>query len=900
MSIRVFELARELEVTSKDVLEKCRAEGISVPNHMTALSAGLEATIRDWFSEAPAHTAVETTVHVDLETARKKAATQRRRRKKEEVEAPAVEPAVAEAPPAPQVEAASAEAVAEMAPAAAAPEAEAPPAAPAAEAAIPTYVGTPEEPPVQAEAAPEKEQKERLGEEAKAVPNEPTRPKIVKPAGPQLVPRPAKLQGPRVVRFDGAEPPVPIRRAPAPPPPTAGPGRAAPAGPGDKKGLVGGGEEEAAGKKGAAKRRSPRRKSGRVADTTEGLREWRDRDLAERSQRLAAATGGTLRRHRTAPTRAKGGEGAPTAREAGQVEIWEPITVKGLSQATGMKITDILRKLVAHGVVATINSALERGTAETICLESGIELVVQVAKTAEDELEDQLASRLASENLHPRAPIVTFLGHVDHGKTSLLDRIRNARVAAGEEGGITQGIGAYRFDQGDRHVVFLDTPGHEAFTAMRSRGANMTDVVVLVVAADDGVMPQTVEALSHAKAAKVPVVVALNKIDLPNANVQRVLGQLAEHELNPREWGGNVEVIRTSAATGEGIDALVELLSLEAEMLELKADPTAPASGWVVEARLDPTRGILSHLLVRDGVLKVGDVVLCGRAYGRVRSLSNDLRRPMESAGPSTPVEVTGLDKVPEAGDRFCVVESIAQARKVVEERRRRQRSRAVTVAPAATLENIFQQIESGQANELRLILKVDVQGSLEALNKSLQSLHTEDVKVTVLHAGVGGITEGDVLLAEASDAIIMGFRVVPDGRARALAELQGVEVRTYRVIYQLLEHIEKAVKGLVAPEMTEKVTGRAEVREVFKVSRVGNVAGGYVLEGVITRSARVRLIRNNVMVEDERQLESLRRFKEDVREVRAGLECGMKIAGYDDIKTGDIIEAYQSVEVGT
>jgi translation initiation factor IF-2 len=499
----------------------------------------------------------------------------------------------------------------------------------------------------------------------------------------------------------------------------------------------------------------------------------------------------------------------------------------------------------------------------------------------------------------PRAPVVTFLGHVDHGKTSLLDRIRHAAVAAGEEGGITQGIGAYRYDVGGRQVVFLDTPGHEAFTAMRARGANMTDVVVLVVAADDGVMPQTVEALSHAKAAGVPIVVALNKIDLPNANVQRALGQLADQGLQPREWGGPTEVIRTSAVTGEGIDDLLEVLSLEAELLELKAAPDGPAAGWVVEALRDPNRGVVVRALVRDGTLKVGDIVLCGRASGRVRSLLDDRGRPLDRAGPATPVEVSGLDEVPSAGDRFYVVEDLAGAKQVAEDRRRRQRVEALTAPPpAASLDSIFQRIEAGEMSEVRLIVKVDVQGSLEALLGSLANQAAEEVKVAVLHSGVGGITEGDVLLAEASKAIILGFRVVPDLRARQLAEQVGVEIRTYRVIYQLLEDVQQAVHGLLAPETAEKVSGRAEVRQVFKISRVGAVAGCYVLEGVIPRNAKVRIIRDNVVIEDERVLDSLRRFKDDVREVRTGLECGLKVAGYDDIKEGDVLEFYQKVEV--
>jgi len=491
-----------------------------------------------------------------------------------------------------------------------------------------------------------------------------------------------------------------------------------------------------------------------------------------------------------------------------------------------------------------------------------------------------------------------FLGHVDHGKTSLLDRIREAAVVDGEEGGITQHIGAYRYDHGDSHVVFLDTPGHEAFTAMRARGAKMTDVVVLVVAADDGVMPQTVEAISHAKAAEVPIVVALNKIDLPNANIQRVLGQLGEQGLQPREWGGPVEVIQTSATTGEGIEALVELLSLEAELLELKANPEAQASGYVVEAMRDPSRGVLTRLLVKDGTLKIGDAVICGQAHGRARSIMDDRGRPLPEALPATPVEVTGMDEVPEAGTRFFVVPDLGQAKTVAEERRQRQRVRTLTAAPQASLEDIFGRIEAGRASQLQLILKADVQGSLEALLSSIAKLGNEEVKVQVLHEAVGGITEGDVLLAEASQAIILGFRVVADTRARALAEQKRVDVRTYRVIYRLVEDLQQAVVGMLAPDLTEEITGRAEVRELFKISRVGTIAGCFVTEGEVTRNSKIRIIRDNVVIEDGRELDSLKRFKEDTRDVRAGLECGMKFAGFDDVKVGDVIEAYQVVEV--
>ena len=924
MAKRVFELARELSVTSKIVLEKCRAEGIDLKNHMSALSAGLEATIREWFSEGATQTAVEVAEHVDLEAARKRAAAQRRRRRKiarAAEEKPAEEKlaaaaAMAEAPaavaegeaPAPvgeeheklQAEQAAAVVVEEAAPAEA-PVAETAPSTEAAEGAAVVEAGiaperlAEEEKPQ--EQAPAEGEQPRPQPALRAVPNEPARPEVVAPAGPQVVPKPAKLQGPRVVRFEGAGVVAGTRRpsrAGQAGAPRAGVSTAPVTGKKPARGAAKVGEEQE--KPGRTRRRSPRRRSGRTTvEVGEGLREWRDRDLLERSERLAAASGGALRRHR-APVSRGPRERAPTDR-TGEVEVEEPITVKGLSSATGIKIGDILRTLMAQGVVATINQVLDHDAAEMIALDYGIALNIKLAKSAEDLLAEELAERKSGE-LAGRAPIVAFLGHVDHGKTSLLDRIRHAAVAESEDGGITQHIGAYCYDVGDRHVVFLDTPGHEAFTAMRARGANITDMVVLVVAADDGVMPQTVEAISHAKAANVPIVVALNKVDLPNANVQRALGQLAEQGLQPREWGGTTEVIQTSAVTGDGLGDLVETLNLEAELLELQADPNAPASGYVIEAERDPGRGVIVHLLVRDGALRGGDVILCGRGHGRVRTITDDRGRSVEQAGPATPVEVTGLDEVPDAGDQFQMVDSLARAKQVAEERRQRARTETLAPAPQASLESMFDRIEAGEASEIRLIIKADVQGSLEALLGSVVRLGTDEVKVEVLHSGVGGVTEGDVLLAEASEAVILGFRVVPDQRARALAEHTNVEIRTHRVIYELLEELEQAVRGMLAPEIVEQVTGRAEVRAVFKISRLGTVAGCYVTEGMISRNTKVRLIRDNVLIEEERRLDSLKRFKDDVREVRSGLECGIKIAGFDDVKVGDVVEAYQSVEV--
>jgi len=868
---RIFEVARELGVNSKAVLSKCRAEGIEIKNHMSTVSAGLEATIREWFSEAEdSTTAVETTQHVDLEKARKEAKKSRRRRKTAKAkEAEAAEPEAPEEAPT-VVETAPSEPQApqpEAKPERAEEPSEAPAEAqrPAAEVQAPTEV-QPEPAEPQAE------------EEA---------PEPIEPAGPQVVPKPPKLKGPRVVRVERPEPvgrgrPGPGRGAalrPTPPPPDL--------------------KEEAEAerrRRRKSKRRSPRRRTGRSAESGETVREWRNQDLVEREQRLAAASGGGLRRHRAKVSKPSAELRRPAGRP-GKVEIEEPITVKSLSAATGIKSGEIIRKLMGMGVLATINQGLDVETAETIALEYNIELAVRRAKTPEQELLEQWEARPKGP-MHPRAPVVTFLGHVDHGKTSLLDRIRASAIVETESGGITQHIGAYRYDKDNVQVVFLDTPGHEAFTAMRARGANMTDVVVLVVAADDGVMPQTVEAINHAKAAGAPIIVALNKIDVPNANVQRALGQLAEHDLSPRQWGGNTEVIQTSAVTGEGIDDLVELLSLEAQMLELQAEVDAPVSGYVVEARMDPGRGVVATLLIRNGTLKTGDIVLAGQSYGRVRQLLDDKGREVDAAGPSTPLEVSGLDELPQAGDRFYALEDLDQARSIAEQHRQQARSEQLAAAPTKTIESLMQQIQAGEAHELALIIKADVQGSVEAITSSVEKLSTDEVRARILHAAAGGITTGDVSLAEASGALIIGFNVVPDPAARQLAEAQDVEIRQYSVIYDIIEDVRRALEGGLAPELREETLGRAEVRQVFKISRIGTIAGCLVSDGTVARNAHVRVIRDNVVIERDRTLESLKRYKDDVREVRSGMECGVKIAGFDDIKEGDVLEFYRTVEV--
>ena len=886
------------------MLEKCRAEGLDIKNHMATLSAGLEATLREWFSTDDSQTAVETAEHVDLKKARAEA---RKSRRHSEL----AEPAAPEAAPEAETEPATVEA--EQPAEAEAPEAEQAPAVAvaeplAAEAELPAAAEP--EPAVEAEAETEQpaqvaaeQADETQGEEPAAgeaqqeQDQEPEKPEIM-PAGPQVIPRPAKLQGPRIVRIEAADHIERPRRRSSPTPMGVGPSVVGPtpdpARRGDgAKSFVGDDDK----KKG--KRRSPRRRAGtgRSAEGGGGdkLKEWRDRDLQERSARLAAAAGGGLRRHRASVAR-KGGQSRPNVK-VGKVEIDEPISIKSLSAATGLKAAEIIRKLMEMGTLATTNQTITVELAEAAVADFDIELDVRREQTAEQQVVAQVEARESGEMV-TRAPVVTFLGHVDHGKTSLLDHIRHAAVAGGEAGGITQHIGSYRYDIGDKHVVFLDTPGHEAFTAMRARGANMTDVVVLVVAADDGVMPQTVEAINHARAANVPIVVALNKVDLPNANIQRAMAQLAERELQPRQWGGTVEVMETSATTGKGIEELVEVLSLEAELLELKAEIDAPATGYVIESEMDTARGALVRLLIRDGTLKVGDIVLAGQSHGRVRRIVDDKGNEIESAGPSTPVEVAGLDSVAEAGDKFFVVDDLDQARTAAGDRRRRSRTRQLSAGPKATLESLLSGIEQGRVSEVPLIIKADVQGSIEALTGSLEKLSTDEAKVNILHTAVGGVTTGDVTLAEASGALIIGFNAVPDASARQLAEAKGVDIRVYRVIYDIVDDVRRALEKGLTPEIREETLGRAEVRQVFKVSRVGAIAGCMVLDGVANRNARVRVIRDNIVVIDERTLDSLKRFKDDAREDRSGMECGLKIAGFDDIKEGDTLEFYKTVEV--
>ena len=576
-----------------------------------------------------------------------------------------------------------------------------------------------------------------------------------------------------------------------------------------------------------------------------------------------------------------------------KVTVELPATIKDVSAALGVKAGDIISKLlIGHNIFATINQGLDGELIELLGIEYGVEIELKQAKEDEDEfsLEEAIDQE---EDLKARSPIVTFLGHVDHGKTSLLDSIRKTDIVSFESGGITQHIGAYRVETNGKSVVFLDTPGHEAFTSMRARGANVTDLVVLVVAADDGVMPQTEEAINHARAADVPIVVAINKVDKAEANVQKVKQQLASLELNPEEWGGKVQMIETSVVTKMGLDTLLDGLLLEAEILELKAAPKKPARGIVLEAHVHEGRGVIANLLVREGTLKHGDIVLCGQTYGRVRAIYNDHGKEIKEAGPSTPVAISGLSVCPEAGDKFYGIKDIQKAREIASKRERKMREVALSGRQHVTLDNLYKKIEEGQVKEIKVILKADFKGSVEVLKKSLVEISTKEVRTRILHSGVGGITETDILLADASDAVVIGFHVVPEDKAKILAESCGVDVRLYKIIYDATNDIKAALEGLLEPDKVEQALGSVEVRKIFKVSKIGNIAGCYVKSGKILRNSLVRLIRDSVVLYDGK-IATLRVVKDDAKEVKAGFECGIRIAGFDDIKAGDIIESYE------
>ena len=572
----------------------------------------------------------------------------------------------------------------------------------------------------------------------------------------------------------------------------------------------------------------------------------------------------------------------------------ETITVRDFSEKIGKPAAEILKKLFMMGIVANINQDIDFETCELVAMEYDIELEHQVAKTYEETMQENAEEVDAEEDLVPRPPVVTIMGHVDHGKTSLLDAIRKTHVTEGEAGGITQHIGAYTVECNGRMITFIDTPGHEAFTSMRARGAQVTDVVILVVAADDGIMPQTVEAINHSKAAGVPIIVAVNKIDKPESNPERVKQQLTEHGLVCEDWGGDTICVPVSAKKQQNLDELLEMVLLQADVLDLKANPNKAAKGTIIEAQLDKGRGPVATVLVQNGTLKIGDPIVAGIAYGRVRAMMNDRGENVKTAGPSCPVEVLGFNEVPSAGDIMNVAEV---SKKVAEERRNRIKAEQLKNLSKVSLEDLFSHIAEGEVKTLNIVVKADVHGSVEAVKQALEKLSNEEVRVKCIHGGVGAITESDVMFASASNAIVIGFNVRPDSGARNLAEQEKVDVRTYRIIYQAIEDVENAMKGMFKPVFKEVHLGTISVRNTFKVSSVGTIAGAYVQDGKVQRNAQVRVVRDGVVIH-EGQIASLRRFKDDVREVAAGYECGIGIENFNDIHEGDVIEAYAMEEV--
>jgi translation initiation factor IF-2 len=948
--IRVNQLAKELGIPSKSILERIKAEGLGdqAPNHMSLISLGLAASVREWFANGAGGvaTAVEMATEEAMEVAPARPKPSRPKKKPEPepsaddsstatIEAPPAEEIAPPAPPevapprpepTPRVEEVPPPApkppVVVQAPPPSAPVAPPAPAAPAAPLA----------PAANAPAAP-------AAPGGKAPPGgprgpgnlvpepRPMRPTVSindrgrggappaerKPAprpAPKHVPAPASIQGPRVVREEAPEQVPTPRKRPGPSEPAQAPNFVQARAQGGRGVKPSDDEAEDADKKkgekgGKGRTLSSRRRGpdGRRGEAMEKLKEYSEADLEERRIRLgnSAAYRTGFDSHLKRAERTHHLPSKSIVQKGEPVQIEEPVTVKTLAAALGVKSNELVTKLMKQGVMpSNVNQTLDNAMAEALALEYSIELQIVTPATLEEELENELAQPTEEANLVTRPPVVTILGHVDHGKTSLLDRIRKANVAAGEAGGITQHTAAWMVDLDGKRVTFIDTPGHQAFTSMRARGANMTDVVVLVVSAAEGVQPQTIESINHARAAEVPIVVAMNKIDRPDANEQQVLGQLAAQNLNPVEWGGDTEVIRTSATTGKGIPELIEILHYQSELLELKTDPTASANGVVVESRMDEGLGAVATILVQDGTLNVGDIILCGSGYGRLRSILNDRGEMIKKATASMPVIVSGLNALPEAGSRFYVLDDLDRARAIAEERQVQSRQVQLASQNRVTRENLFESMSATDVKTINLIIKADVQGSVETLVKTVTESNTDEVKVRVVHSGVGGISESDVELAMATKAkptdnrvAIIGFHVVPDDAARILAEQNHIDVKLYRVIYEILDDLKKSLSGMLEPEIREKLHGHAEIRQVFKVSRVGNIAGCMVTDGHIQRGSKIRLIRNGVVIVEDLSLESLKRVKDDVKEVKSGFECGLKIAGYDDIKVGDRLEAY-------
>ena len=876
--VRVYELAKDLGVQPKDLVNKVRAMAIDVANHMSQIEPADVERIRR---------AVERERHESLVEERLNdtgSVIRRRSKNAPPAAAPArqvVTPSAAPAarpqtppPPAPPrvVVEAKAEPVAEKA-AAPAPR----PAPPPVEVAPPP----PPAPPV-VEARPEPK-----------VEATPAAPEPVAPAAP---PPPPKVEAPAPVAAA-----APMAAAPAAPEAPRTVLRTIP------QPVVTGSAATGAFIQlpGLAPRGEPGAPRVEIKDRDEELRRLGRSGLLNRAPagrdrygRPAFGPGGNRpgsfpkKRVAAAGKKLKQTQITTPAEHKRVVRMGDTIAVSELAKKMAVQGREIVKKLWALGMMGvTINQDIDIDTATLIANEFGFQ--IESTAFSEDKLLTETETPDNPEDLVPRAPVVTIMGHVDHGKTSLLDAIRKANVAAGEAGGITQHIGAYKVagDKGD--VVFLDTPGHEAFTAMRARGAQMTDIVVLVVAADDGPMPQTIEAINHAKEAQVPIVVAVNKIDKPGANPDQIRNKLSEHELVSEEWGGSTIFVNVSAKTKEGIDKLLEMLSLQAELLELRANPNKAAKGHVVEARLDRARGPISTILVEDGTLKLGDLIVAGEYSGKIRAMMGDKGQSISEAGPSTPVEVLGIDGVPDAGEIFNVVTDEKAAKSLVEHRHDARRKKELAGTGRVSLENILDKIKSGEVKEVKVILKADVQGSAEAVSAALTKLSTETVGVNVISTGVGGITESDVSLAKASSAIVIGFNVRPAGKSQQLAEQEGVDIKLYQVIYDAIDDVKKAMVGMLAPISREKMMGKAEVRQVFTIPKAGTIGGCFIVDGKVTRKALLRLVRDSVIIYTGK-VGSLRRFKDDVSEVAQGYECGLSIEGYSDLKEGDIIEAFE------
>ncbi|MGD9125553.1 MAG: translation initiation factor IF-2, partial [Desulfarculaceae bacterium] len=896
--MRVYELAKELKLDSKELVRQLIEMGYDVRNHMSTLTEDEAQIVRDRLLESRSEVVQEKRIS--------KRVIRRRRKKIEappEAEATEEEEAAAEAGPAPEAEPAAAPepeveappqpeemAAAEPAPEGGEPqseeaEAQAQPVEPEPEpeppAAVEEAAPEPEPEPVAAEAAeaaeapaeapePEKEVKAKKQAKTKAA-AKPRRSKSDKPA--KIISRPEEPQEP---------PPSRARKGGAPAPPAKGPKRG-PTPPAAEPAAIPpvdrGGEQR------TRTRRKKGKKSTSIPDDDFLMRKSssRRREILDKADLYEGRPMRGRRRGATAVKKSRKTEITTPKAIKRRVRVGEAITVGELAKRMGIKSAEMVGRLFQMGMMVTVNQSLDVDDATLVANEFGFE----VEKTAfkEDLILEQVQDK--PEELAPRPPVVTIMGHVDHGKTSLLDAIRATDVVAGEAGGITQHIGAYNvhLKQGGQ-VVFVDTPGHEAFTHMRARGAQVTDVVVLVVAADDGIMEQTKEAVNHARAAEVPILVAINKTDKAGADPEKVRRQLSEMELVPEEWGGDTLVMDVSAKTGQGVDNLLEMLQLQAEILELKANPNKPARGAVLEARLDKGRGPVATILVQEGTLHTGDYVICGTKAGKIRAMFDNLGRRVDVVSPSEPVEIQGLSGVPEAGDDFAVVESDKQAKQVAEHRTLKKRDAELGAQTRLSLEGFLDQMKDGQAQELKLVVKADVQGSVEALVDALSKLGNEEVKVNVIQAATGAITETDVMLASASDAFIIGFNVRPTGKVSEVAESEGVEVRTYEVIYQVIDEVKAALTGLLAPTYEEEVIGRVEVRETFRVPKLGAIAGSYVTDGKVERNAQARLLRDGKIVATTRVI-SLRRFKDDVKEVAQGFECGIGLENYDDIKVG-------------